>query len=194
MQFSRSAYAGPHTHVTYITISISQESVKSNPHFFCRAGSTGLCRLRPFWSKVFFSALSVGIITPANGIICSKHTAPPTVPTTSAVLPSTRSRETAVTGSRANPHVHHNFPQYLWANTQVSLFFMDIGVLYPNRGLISLGAFFIKYLPNPIIVTGINPSTTSINTQKPTFIPSPAYCSKYSTWSHTFQFTGAMVQ
>ena len=41
-----------------------------------------------------------------------------------------------------------------------------MAVRYPNIGFISAGAFFIKFLPKPSIVRGINRSITSIKIQK----------------------------
>ena len=49
----------------------------------------------------------------------------------------------------------------------MSLFFIDIEVRYPNTEFISLGAFFIKYLPKPIIVNGRSKSIINIKIQNP---------------------------
>ena len=51
----------------------------------------------------------------------------------------------------------------------MSLFFIDIEVRYPNTEFISFGAFFIKYLPKPIIVNGRSKSIISIKIQKAIF-------------------------
>jgi len=47
------------------------------------------------------------------------------------------------------------------------LFFIDIEVRYPNTEFISFGAFFIKYLPKPIIVNGRSKSIINIKIQNP---------------------------
>ena len=52
----------------------------------------------------------------------------------------------------------------------MSLFFIDIEVRYPNTELISFGAFFIKYLPKPIIVNGRSKSIINIKIQNPIVI------------------------
>ena len=49
----------------------------------------------------------------------------------------------------------------------MSLFFIDIEVRYPNTEFISLGVFFIKYLPKPIIVNGRSKSIIIIKIQNP---------------------------
>ncbi len=49
----------------------------------------------------------------------------------------------------------------------MSLFFIDIEVRYPNTEFISFGAFFIKYLPKPIIVNGRSKSIINIKIQNP---------------------------
>ena len=47
------------------------------------------------------------------------------------------------------------------------MFFIDIEVRYPNTEFISFGAFFIKYLPKPIIVNGRSKSIINIKIQNP---------------------------
>ena len=97
-------------------------------------------------------------------------TIPPKFPTVSSFCPITKNMGKIDIGSKIIPQVYHSFPQYLWANSQVSLFFIDILVRYPNARLISFGVFFRNIFPKPIIVTGMRLFIISIKIQKPIFL------------------------
>ena len=102
-----------------------------------------------------------------KGTSCTPQITPPAVPTTCMLFPNTKSKNITVTGSNIHPQTYHIFPQYLLANDQVSLFFTDMAVRYPKSAFGSFGLFFIKYLPKPIIVSGMIKSISSINIQNP---------------------------
>ena len=123
--------------------------------------------LFPFLSNLLLSAASVGKIEPVSRSICTTQRIPPAVSTQSLLFPMTGRRKIAVTGSMTHPQTCQIRPQYRWANSQVSRFFMDIGVRYPHRALISAGGCFRKRLPRMIIVIGIRRSMSSIKIQNP---------------------------
>lgn len=114
------------------------------------------CFLLPFLSKFFFRADSVGEIEPTAATSCTAQIIPPAFPMKSVLLPKVNSIAMADKGSRTRPAVYHNFPQYLWAKFQVSMFFMDLLVRYPKTALMSFGGRFKKSFPKPIIEQGMS--------------------------------------
>ena len=85
--------------------------------------------LLPFSSKLFFKAFSTGYIVPTKGINCIKHIIVAIISTVSLLAFITVNIRITEINNKINPHFIHSFPQYLFANTQVSLFFIDILVL-----------------------------------------------------------------
>lgn len=146
----------------YKTFSLSIFLFQLSHLFFFSFQQTGIYRLFPFLSKFFLRAISVGKIEPIKGTSCIPIIIPPTVPTVSTFFPITKSINITVIGNALNPQIYHILPQYLWANSHVSLFFIDMEVLYPNTPLIVFGTFFIKCLPKPIIVNGRSKSIINI--------------------------------
>lgn len=66
----------------------------------------------------------------------------PTFPTQLFPFPKTHAKTITVTGIITSPLTYQSFPQQRCAYFQVSLFFIDIAVLYPYIPLISFGGFF----------------------------------------------------
>ena len=82
--------------------------------------------LLPSLSKVFLSAFSVGKIGAIRIIKSITITIEPTVATISSPLPMTKSMGKTEMGSSSHPRRNHSLPSYWLANSQVSLFFIDI--------------------------------------------------------------------
>ena len=121
----------------------------------------------PFESKFRLSALSVEIIDTKRQTSCTVQNMRLTVSATSVSTRDNNRNKTNVTSRRTVPTMSHTFPQYLCANSHVSLFFIDIVVLYPNKWFIFFGALFVKYNPKANIVTGIKRSQISIDIKMP---------------------------
>ena len=115
--------------------------------------------LFPSLSNSLFKALSVHTIEQNNNIICNKTIIVSTIDTNSKSLLITNNIIKRVTGNDIKPNLTQISPQYWWANLQVSIFFIDLEVLYPQIPLIFLGLFLLKYIPTTSKINGINKET-----------------------------------